>query len=123
MTQYLDLEDVLEVAQRAGFPVRDVGLLASAVARPVTTVMGTEAYPTLELKAAALLESMVRNHGMIDGNKRTGWLAAVAFLWINGYQHNLDADGVFHLVVGIAAGEIALEESAATIGAHLISRA
>lgn len=122
MTRYLDVEDVLELARRAGFHVRDIGLVASAVARPATTVMGAEAYPALELKAAALLESMARNHGMIDGNKRTGWLATVAFLWINGQRHDLDTDGVVDLVVGVASGSIPLEKSAAVLRAHLVAR-
>lgn len=58
MTAYLDIEDALQVVDRYGFHIRDVGLLASALARPATTVMGTEAYPELAVKAAALLESV-----------------------------------------------------------------
>lgn len=51
-------------------PIRDIGLLGSAVARPQTTVFGQDAYPDLWSKAAALLQSIVNNHALIDGNKR-----------------------------------------------------
>ncbi|GAA3315262.1 hypothetical protein GCM10017710_23840 [Arthrobacter ramosus] len=61
MSSCLEIEDALQVIDRYGFQMRDVGLLASALARPATTVMGTEAYPQLALKAAALLESVARN--------------------------------------------------------------
>ena len=85
MTAYLDIEDALQVVDRYGFHIRDVGLLASALARPATTVMGAEAYPELAVKAAALLESVARFHPLIDGNKRTAWTLMVLLLWINGY--------------------------------------
>ena len=71
--EFLDLDDVLDLARRLlgdPIPLRDVGLLGSAVARPRTTVLGDEAYPTLWHKAAALLHSLVNNHTLVDGNKR-----------------------------------------------------
>lgn len=73
MNSYLEIGDELQVIDRYGFHIRDIGLLASALARPATTVTGTEAYPQLALKAAALLESVARFHPLIDGNKRTAW--------------------------------------------------
>ena len=66
-------------------PVRDVGLLESAAARPRTSLWGGDAYPTLGSKAAALLDSLVNNHALVDGNKRLGWLATVVFLDLNGW--------------------------------------
>ena len=85
--EFLDLDDVLGLAQRLlgqPPPIRDVGLLVSAVARPQTTVGGSDAYPTVWLKAAALLQSIVDNHALVDGNKRLGWLATAVFREING---------------------------------------
>jgi death-on-curing protein len=119
MTEYLALDDALHISARLGFHVRDAGLLASALARPATTLFGADAYPSIALKAAALLESVVRNHPFVDGNKRSGWTLAVAFLWLNGYRHTMDVDTGFTLVVGVAEGRIALDASAAVIGAHL----
>lgn len=122
MTEYLVLDDALHIAQRLGFHVRDAGLLASALARPATTVFGDDAYPALSVKAAALLESIVRNHPFIDGNKRSGWTTMTVFLWVNRWRPAMDVDTGFALVVGVADGTIDLEASAEVIGAHLQRR-
>jgi death-on-curing protein len=120
VTEYLEIEDALQVVDRYGF--RDIGLLASALARPATTVMGVEAYLQLSMKAAALMESVARFHPLTDGNKRTAWTLMVLMLWINGYRHDFSTDAAFDLVVGVAAGEISLEVSAGIIATHLVRR-
>ena len=122
MTTYLNIEDALQVVDRYGFHIRDVGLLASALARPATTVMGAEAYADLAMKAAALLESVARFHPLIDGNKRTAWTLMVLLLWINGYRHDFTTVEGFELVVGVAAGKIELRDSAAEISKYLVAR-
>jgi death on curing protein len=66
--------------------VRDTGLLASAVGRPQLVVSGTDAYPTLHDKAAALMESVCLNHAFVDGNKRTAVIATIHMLNWNGYD-------------------------------------
>jgi death-on-curing protein len=122
VTVYLTLDDALQVLERFGFHARDAGLLASALARPATTVFGTDAYATLELKAASLMESVARNHALIDGNKRTAWTLMVLFLWINGFRHEMDADTAFDLVLGVARGELDLQAAADIIRPHLTER-
>lgn len=122
MTAYLDIEDALQAINRYGFLIRDVGLLASALARPATTVMGAEAYLELTMMAAALLESVARFHPLIDGDKRTAWTLMVLLLWINGYRHDFTTDEGFDLVVGVAAGTVELPDSAALISRHLVWR-
>ena len=122
MTEYLEIEDALQVVDRYGFHIRDIGLLASALARPATTVMGVEAYPQLVKKAAALMESVARFHPLIEGNKRTDWTLMVLMLWINGYRHEFITVEAFNLVVGVAAGDVTLEDSAGTIATHLVRR-
>ncbi|WP_455834257.1 type II toxin-antitoxin system death-on-curing family toxin [Pseudarthrobacter siccitolerans] len=122
MTAYLDIEDALQVVDRYGFHIRDVGLLASALARPATTVMGAEAYSELAVKAAAMLESVARFHPLIDGNKRTAWTLMVLLLWVNGYRHDFTTDEGFDLVVGVAAGSSDLMDSATEISRHLVPR-
>lgn len=108
--EYLDLEDLLALTRALGAgPVRDVGLLDSACARPRSTAFGADAYPTLEAKAAALLHSLARNHALVDGNKRLAWLAAVVFLDINGSTVELDDDDAFQLVMDVAAGDLEVE--------------
>lgn len=110
---HLDLEDLLRLTRllRAG-PVRDVGLLEAACARPRASVLGEEAYPTLGLKAAALLHSLVRNHALVDGNKRLGWLATVVFLDLNDHTVDLDDSAAFQLVMAAAEGHIDVEQIA-----------
>lgn len=86
MTQYLDREDVLTAGTAAVghiLQVSDYGLLDAAVARPRATAFGIDAYPDDFAKAAALLQSLARNHALVDGNKRTAWAAAWTFLFIN----------------------------------------
>lgn len=105
--EFLDLDDVLGLARRLlgdPPPIRDVGLLGSAVARPQTSIGGEDAYPTIWLKAAALLQSIVDNHALIDGNKRLGWLASAVFLEINDASVAAAAnDDVYDLVMAVAA--------------------
>ena len=111
--EYLDLEDLLGLVRRLGIgPVRDVGLLDAAVSRPQSSAFGQDAYRTLELKAAALLHSIVTNHALVDGNKRLGWLATTVFMDINGASVELDDKGAFGLVMGVAGGSIDIEETA-----------
>ena len=95
MTEYLDRDDVLVAGAAAvGVELRvaDYGLLDAAVARPQATAFGVDAYPDLFTKAAALLQSLARNHALVDGNKRTAWAAAWTFLYINGVELNPDFD-------------------------------
>ena len=104
--RYLAIEDVLALARRVGEPrPRDVGLVASAVARPRTSVFGEDAYPDLHTKAAALLHSLARNHAFVDGNRRIAWLAAGAFYWINGMLLDAPEDPAYDLVIAVATGE------------------
>jgi death-on-curing protein len=112
MTIYLDVEDLIDVASVIlGTPpkVRDYGLLASAAARPATTVFGQEAYADLATKAAALLHSICNNHALIDGNKRLAWAAAVVFISLNNGAPVLDVD-VDHaeaFMLAVADGSLA----------------
>jgi death on curing protein len=107
--EFLELDDVIDLAI-ALFgdppPTRDVGLLGSAVARPQTTLFGDDAYPDIWTKAAALLQSIVKNHALVDGNKRLGWLTAAVFLQINGVDiSRVSNDAVYDLVIGVAVGQ------------------
>lgn len=115
-TIYLDLADVLSLATRLlgdPPPIRDVGLLESAVARPRTVVFGVHAYESIWTKAAALLQSIVNNHALIDGNKRLGWLATAVFLEVNGIPiSEASNDSVYELVLSVASGSPEVQEIA-----------
>lgn len=114
--EFLDLDDLIALAQRLlgdPPPIRDVGLLGSAVARPQTTIGAEDAYPTIWLKAAALLQSVVANHALIDGNKRLGWLATAVFLELNGASVAVATnDEVYELVMGVASSTSPIEDVA-----------
>lgn len=110
-TRFLTLEDVLTIARALGAgPVRDIGLIESAAARPQSTIFGADAYPTTPLKAAALLHSLVRNHALVDGNKPTGWLSFTVFLALNGVAVNMDHDAAYYLVLDVAQDKLSLAE-------------
>jgi death-on-curing protein len=111
--EYLDLEDVIELVRvlRVG-PVRDVGLLDSAMNRPGSSAFGEDAYPTIALKAAALLHSVAQNHALVDGNKRLAWLCTVVFCDLNGMTPHISDDDAFQLVWDVASSEMDLEEIA-----------
>lgn len=120
MTNYLELEDALQQISVAGFYVKDLGLLDSALARPRTTLFGDDAYPTLELKAAAMVHSIIKNHAMVDGNKRTSWFMLSSFLYINGYLIEMTADQGMEFTLGIATDKLTLDEAADMIRKHMV---
>lgn len=104
---YLDVEDLVHLADlavggQAG--IRDLGLISSAAARPSSGFGDFEAYPTVHVKAAALLHSLVRDHALIDGNKRLGWVATVVFHDLNGWVLEADDDAAYDLVIAVAEG-------------------
>ena len=114
--EYLKVEDLLELTRRLGAgPVRDLGLLDAASVRPQSSAFGTDAYPTHPLKAAALLHSIVRNHALVDGNKRLAWLATVVFGELNATPVELTNDEALDLVMAAAADELDVEQIAAAL--------
>ena len=102
MTDYLTVVDVLAIYQdqieRYGGTggVRDAGLLEAALFRPQTGY-----YADLIEEAAALWESLGRNHPFIDGNKRTAFAVTYTFLAINGVWITADADSVYAFIIGL----------------------
>ena len=115
--EYLDLEDILQLVRQLGIgPVRDIGLLDSAVARPRSSAFGEDAYSSISLKAAALLHSITNNHALVDGNKRLAWLATTVFLDMNGLAPELSDDEAFELVWEIASTSLDVGAIASKLG-------
>ena len=114
--EYLDLDDLLDLGHALlgdRLRVRDVGVLGSAAARPQTVAFGEDAYPDIWTKAASLLQSILKNHALVDGNKRLGWLATATFMEMNGVRvTHISNDDVYEFVTGIAAGDHDVEEIA-----------
>ena len=106
---FLELDELLYVARRTlgGEPeVRDVGLLEAALARPRASAFGEDAYPDIHQKVAALVHSLVRNHALVDGNKRLGLAAAIAFYGMNGMRVAATNDEAYALIMDVASGEL-----------------
>ena len=120
LTRFLELDDVVRMATRLlgdPPPIKDLGLLGSAIARPQATAFGIEAYPDLVSKAAAMLQSIVNNHALVDGNKRLGWLATAVFLELNAVEAStLPNDEVFDLVMWVASSAPDLDEIVVRLG-------
>ncbi|MCD1258547.1 type II toxin-antitoxin system death-on-curing family toxin [Paenibacillus athensensis] len=130
MTNFLTREEVIAAhyfmmkrmndAEQAG--VKDHGLLDSAVHRPRQTVFGADAYPNLFDKAAALLESLVKNHCFHNGNKRTAYLVTKSFLMLNGYHVRMEREYAVEFVVDIATGVHSLETIAELLQSHSVKK-
>jgi death on curing protein len=108
---FLGLDDVLHIHQdqieRYGGAVgmRDMGLLQSAVAMPAAEFGDRYLHEDIFEMAAAYLVHITQNHPFVDGNKRTGAVAAVVFLEMNGIELNADEDKFEDLVRSVAMGE------------------
>lgn len=109
-TEALEIHAILIERFGGANGIRDKELLDSALNRPYQTFDGQELYPTPIEKAAAILESIVKNHPFIDGNKRTGYV--LARLLLMSYQLDIRADEEkkYQFVISVSAGELNLEQ-------------
>jgi death on curing protein len=92
--------------------VRDIDLLLAAEQRPQTTAFGEDAYPSLKEKAAALFHSLTRNHPFTDGNKRTGTVAALFLLNINGEKIVWKQQSALDRILNVAEGRTDFQDFA-----------
>jgi death-on-curing protein len=100
--------------------IRDLGMLLSAVGRPHASFDDQDLYPDLFMKASALMDSLIRNHPFIDGNKRTGIAAAALFLRINDYQLSCSHTDLVNFTLNAAQSRQTLQEIAAWLKAHTL---
>ena len=121
MTQEVDLDAIIDALGELGFVVRDAGLLASALHRPHTTLFGDDAYPSLSLKGAALVESLAQNHPMVDGNKRSAWICLNVFLSLNGYELRAQTDDAYAFMLDVANSRLSLEATSEWISERLVA--
>lgn len=106
-------------AEAIGEPrVRSMDSLESAIARPQTTVFGDDAYPTLNLKTAALMQSLAQNQSFIDGNKRIAWICGKVFLHVHGMTMGAPTEDVRALFVERIAAGMTVEDLANWIALH-----
>lgn len=126
--RYLPLREVLEVhrqvmAQSGGAEgLMHLSALESALAQPQMTFGGEDLYPTLVDKAAALGYALIKNHPFLDGNKRTGHAAREVFLVLDGYEIRAAVDEQEHMILQVAASEIAREEFTTWLQTHVVAK-
>lgn len=89
--------------------VRDYNLLDSALESPFQSFGGDELYPTIQAKAARLGYGLIKNHCMIDGNKRIGTHAMLVFLALNGIELKYTQKELYETILDVAAGNIEYE--------------
>lgn len=109
--RYLTADDVLRMSEVEVGPdvLRDFGLLESAIMRPQVTFGGSDLYPDLASKAAAMFFSLVRNHPFIDGNKRVAVMALEALLRLNGYELICDDADLIGIALDVAEAKASTE--------------
>ena len=105
-----------------GTGVRDAGLLDSALGKPQQLNNYGEPPPDAAALAASYGYGISRNHPFIDGNKRTGYVAAELFLRLNGWRLNADDASCVATMLAVAAGDITEEAFAAWLRAHAVAR-
>lgn len=118
---YLTPGEIYAAAEEAiGEPMlaREPQLVRAAAARPMLRAFGTEAYPTLMEKAAAIMHSVAAHHLFWDGNKRAATRATILFLDKNGYQPTWDAEAIYAFVLEIAQNKHDVVEIAEWLTAH-----
>ena len=89
--------------------VRDYNLLDSALETPFQSFGGDELYPTIQAKAARLGYGLIKNHCMIDGNKRIGTHAMLVFLALNGIELKYTQKELYETILDVAAGNMEYE--------------
>lgn len=123
--RFITLREALEVhrqvlRQSGGTPgLRDVNGLESALEQPLATFDGTDLYPSVLAKAAALAFFIIRNHPFIDGNKRVGHAAMEIVLVLNGFSIDADVDEQEQVVLAVASAEMSREQLTTWLGKHL----
>jgi death-on-curing protein len=126
MIKYLTKEEVIAghyfIMKKMGdikqVGVKDHSLLESAIQRPQQSVFGEDAYPTQFDKAAALLDSLAKNHSFHNGNTRTAYAATKSFLLINGYHLKFVRDFAVNFMVDIVKGEYSIADIARILKGH-----
>jgi death-on-curing protein len=110
-TDFLSLEDILDLhADQVDLyggehGVRDLGLLESAIAQPQATFGQKFLHIDVFEMAAAYLFHIVQNHPFLDGNKRTGTVAALVFLDLNGVEIEAPKGSLYDLTISVATGQ------------------
>lgn len=118
--EVLEIHQVLVESFGGAAGVREEGLLQSAIERPFAGFGEAEFYQTPAEKAAAIVESIVKNHPFVDGNKRTGYVLMRLLLLQAGQDVRATQDEKYDFVISIASGQIDFPEIVAWIKNKLV---
>jgi death-on-curing protein len=114
--KFLSLSEIFQIHQDqvnrfGGDPgIRDLSGLKSALAMPAATFGGEFLHPDIISMAAAYLFHIIGNHPFVDGNKRTGTVAAIVFLSLNAYEFDAPEEDLIDMVLAAASGRSGKEE-------------
>lgn len=108
--QVLMLHSRLIEATGGSAGIRDEGMLDSALSNPFQSFGGESLYPSIQAKAAQLCYGLVKNHAMIDGNKRLGTHVMLVFLALNGYELEYSQKELSDTILEVASGEMSAED-------------
>lgn len=104
--QVLLMHERLIEATGGSIGIRDEGMLDSALSNPFQSFAGEELYPSVQAKAARLCYGLVKNHPMVDGNKRIGAHVMLVFLMLNGYELSYTQQELSETILVLASGSL-----------------
>jgi len=120
-TEILAIHERLLALHGGADGTRDQGLLHAALARPRHRRTYDDAADIARL-AAGYAAGIIRAHPFVDGNKRTGFVAAVLFIELNGYRFVASEEDAAEIVLALAAGKLDEAEFAGWLGVNLRRR-
>lgn len=100
--------------------IRDHAILDSALAAPFQEFNGQDLFPSVQHKAARLGYGLIKNHAMMDGNKRIGTHAMLVFLAINGIELKYTQKELYTIILNVASDQSSLDELLSWILEHQI---
>ncbi len=116
--EILELHDLSIIDFGGSHGIRDIDMLQSAVERPSATFDSTELYITPFQKAAAIFESIIKNHPFVDGNKRTAWLSCFTMLRLYHYKIIASEEDAYYFVIEVASSHMDFDNIVEWIEQH-----
>ncbi|OGK30217.1 hypothetical protein A3B02_02170 [Candidatus Roizmanbacteria bacterium RIFCSPLOWO2_01_FULL_42_14] len=114
--QFLSIEEVVIIHEKmiaiggGASDILNIDLLHASVERPRAMFGGTYVYISIFDMAAALIQSLVKNHPFLDGNKRTAFFSGMRFLEINGHQLSANREEIVTFIVSIDQDNLSIEK-------------
>jgi len=122
LSEVLEIHELLISEFGGSYGIRDLNLLNSALNRPFLGFGNVEFYPNLQDKAAALIESIVKNHPFIDGNKRTAYVLMRLYLIQEGFDIIASQNEKYEFVMNIADGKSEYQEITIWIESKIVKK-